>query len=301
MTIDEVRKVCVVGAGTMGYLISLQCAVRGYDTVLFDISKEVLQQVPSRQKDKASRLVSQGALSQSEVDAGLARITFTTDPARAAENADLLSESVPEIIELKRKVHAQFDQLCPPHTILTTNTSSLLVSEIEGSVRRGDRFAALHFYRFGTIVDIMGGPRTSPETMEILKRFARSLGEVPIVLKKEKDGYLQNTMLFALFQAAILLVIDGYAKMEDVDRSWIAVQGYSMGPFGIMDQRGLDVYLNIAEALAHRRRGKAWKQIADFLRSYVERGDLGVKTGKGFYTYPDATFLRPGFITGQDS
>jgi len=301
MPIDEVRKVCIVGAGRMGCVIALQCAVSGYETAVFDISEEALQRAPARQKGIAEGLVALGALSQSEVDAGLARIILTTDPGQAAEDADLLSESVPEVLELKRKVHAQFDQLCPPQTIMTTNTSSLLVSEIEGSVRRGDRFAALHFHGLRTVVDIMRGPRTSPETVAILQRFARSLGQVPIVLKKEKDGYVHNTMYIALLQSAASLVLGGYADMEDVDRSWMTVHRSAVGPFGMMDGVGLDVAMNVAEAQAHRGRGEAWQQMADFLRPYVERGDLGVQTGKGFYTYPNPAFQQAGFLTGQDS
>ena len=299
MPIDEIKKVCVIGAGTMGCRISLQCAIRGYETTVYDISEEVLQQAPERHKMMADVLVSTGAVSQSEIDVGLARISFTSDPEKAAENADLLSESVPEIIDIKRKVHAQFDQICPPHTIMTTNSSSLLVSEIEDVVQRGDKFAAMHLHGFGSVVDIMRGPRTSPETVNILRRFARSLGEVPIVLKKEKDGYVHNTLFIALLQSAASLVIGGYADIEDVDRSWMAVHHSLAGPFGMMDGVGLDVAMNVAEAQAHRGRGEAWQQMAKFLRPYVERGDLGAKTGKGFYTYPNPAFQQPDFLTGK--
>lgn len=302
MPIGEVRKVCIVGAGTMGCQISLLCAIHGYKSTLFDISEEALQGTPVRQKEIAEGLVAQGAVSPSEVDAGLARITLTTDPGQAAENTDLLSESVPESLDLKRKVHAQFDQLCPPHTIMTTNTSTLLVSEIEGSVRRGDRFAALHFHSgLGSLVDIMRGPRTSPETVDILKRFTRSLGEVPMVMKKEKGGYLYNTMLGALVRAALSLVIGGYAEVEDVDRAYMLVTKLPGGPFGGMDGVGLDVGLDCGKALFREESEVSKQQILDFLRPYVERGDLGVKTGKGFYNYPNPTFQQPDFLTGQDS
>lgn len=297
MPIREIRKVCVVGSGTMGCRISLQCAIGGYETVVYDISEEALQRAPDRQKAMAGMIALSGAVSQREIDAGLAHLTFTSNPVKAAENADLLSESVPEIIKVKRRVHAQFDQLCPPHTIMTTNSSSLLVSEIEDAVKRGDKFAALHFHGFRQVVDIMRGPRTSPETVEILKRFARSLEEIPILLKKEKDGYLHNTMLIALLESAASLVLGGYSDIEDVDRSWMKVAGVQRGPFGMMDAIGLNVCLNIAEAQASRTKEKSWKQMADFLRPYVERGDLGAKTGKGFYTYPDPAFLQPDFLT----
>ena len=303
MPIDEVRKVCIVGAGTMGCRISLLCAIRGYETAVYDVSEEALQRAPSRQKETADLLVAQGTLKPGEVDAGLARITFTTDPGQAAENADLLSESAPEVLDLKRKVHAQFDQLCPPHTIMTTNTSSLLVSDIEGSVRRGDKFAALHFHGgWGSLVDIMRGPRTSPETVDILQRFARSLGEVPMVMKKEKGGYIHNTLLGSLIRAALSLVAGGYAEVEDVDRAYMLVTGLPAGPFIIMDGVGLDVVIDAGRSLIGQEGEEiSPEQIADFLRLYVERGDLGMKTGKGFYTYPNPAFQQPDFLTGQDS
>ena len=301
MPTDEVRRVCVAGAGTMGLRISLQCAIRGYQTAIYDISQQALNQVPERHQRIAEQIVALGVVSQSEVEAGLRRITITPDPEKAAEDADLLSESVPEIVDTKRQVHAQFDRLCPAHTIMTTNTSSLLVSEIEDVVQRGDKFAALHFHGFGTVVDIMPGPRTSPETVDTLRRFARSLGEIPIVLKKEKDGYVHNTMYIALLQAAASLVIGGYADIEDVDRSWMAVHHAAAGPFGMLDGVGLDVAMNVAEAQANRGRGEQWRQMADFLRPYVERGELGMKTGKGFYTYPNPAYQQPDFLAVGDS
>ena len=301
MPIDEVGKVCIVGAGTMGHRIALMCAIHGYDTAVYDISEEALQQALTRQKKTAEQMVAWGAFSQSEVDAGMTRITYTTDPGQAAENADLLSESVPEVVDLKRQIHAQFDQLCPPHAILTTNTSSLLVSDIESAVRRGDKFAAMHFHGgLRSLVDIMRGPRTSPETVDTLKRFARSLGEVPMVMKKEKGGYLFNTILGAILQAALSLVAGGYADVEDVDRAYMLVTRNPAGPFGMIDGVGLDVILDAGQSLSGQGEAVNPQQLQDFLRPYFERGDLGLKTGKGFYTYPNPAFQQPDFLTGQE-
>jgi 3-hydroxybutyryl-CoA dehydrogenase len=300
MPIDEVKKVCVVGAGTMGCRISLICAIHGYETIVYDISEEARQRAPSRQKEMAERFITLGGVSQAEIDAGLARMTFTGDAEEAAQNADLLSESVFEVTELKRKVHAQFDQLCPPHTILTTNTSSLLVSDIEDAVRRGDKFAAMHFHGgMGSLVDIMKGPRTSPETVDILKRFARSLGEIPMVMKKEKGGYLYNTLLGGLLRAAWELVIGGYADPQDVDRAYMLVTKNPMGPFGIMDAIGLNVIADAGSAMRSQVEEYTPEQHAELLRPFIERGDLGMKTGKGFYTYPNPAYQQPWFLKGE--
>lgn len=299
MPIGEVKKVCVVGAGTMGCRISLQCAIRGYETTIYDVSEEAVQRAPARQKEMAERIVSLGGLRQEEVDSGLTRITFTTDPEKAAEKADLLSESVFEVTELKREVHAQFDKLCPPQTILTTNTSSLLVSDIEDAVSRGDKFAAMHFHGIGSLVDIMRGPRTSDETVDILKRFARSLGEVPMVMKKEKGGYLHNTMLGGLLGAAWELVIGGYASPQDVDRAYMLVTRNPIGPFGMMDAIGLNVIADAGSATRSQVEEFPPEQRGEFIRPYIERGELGIKTGKGFYTYPNPAYQQPEFLTGK--
>ena len=300
MPIDGVKKVCVVGAGTMGSRISLQCAVHGYETVVYDVSKEALQRAPARQKEMAERMVTLQGLSPGEVDASLARITFTLDPEKAAANADLLSESVFEVVELKRKVHAQFDQLCPAHTILTTNTSSLLVSDIEDAVHRGDKFAAMHFHGIASLVDIMGGPRTSPETVDILKRFARSLGEVPMVMKKEKGGYLYNTLLGGLLRAAWELVVGGYAEPKEVDRAYMLVTKNPVGPFGMMDAIGLNVIADAGGATRAQVEEFTPQQSGEFLRPYIEKGELGIKTGKGFYKYPNPAYQQPDFLTGKE-
>jgi len=301
MPIDEVKKVCVVGAGTMGSRISLMCAARGYETSVYDNSEEALQRAPQRQKEMAERMIMMGGIKQGEIDDGLKRITFTADPEKAAEKADLVSESVFEVVDLKRKVHAQFDQLCPPHTILTTNTSSLLVSDIEGAVGRGDKFAAMHFHGgLGSLVDIMRGPRTSDETVEILKRFARSIGEVPMVMKKEKGGYLYNSILGGILGAAWGLVLGGYAEPEDVDRAYMLVTRQAVGPFGIMDAIGLNVIMDAASGGGLEREEFTLKQAADYLRPYIKRGDLGMKTGKGFYNYPNPSYQQPEFVSGDD-
>jgi 3-hydroxyacyl-CoA dehydrogenase len=299
---DEVKKVCVLGAGTMGSRISLMSAVRGgYEVSVYDISEEALQNCPQRQKQMGAMMISAGAVSQEELDAGMDRINYTTDPAEASENADILSESVAEIIEVKRQTHAQFDKLCPPHTILTTNTSSLLVSDIEDAVSRGDKFAALHFHGgLGSLADIMRGPRTSDETVESLKRFAYSIGEVPMVMKKEKGGYLYNTILGGLLRSALTLAAGGYGDPQDIDRAYMLVTRQPMGPFGMMDGIGLNIVFEAGQGLIRDDPEVTQEQMMAFVRSYMERGELGMKTGKGFYTYPDPAFRQPGFLTGRD-
>ncbi|MBW1710961.1 MAG: 3-hydroxyacyl-CoA dehydrogenase [Deltaproteobacteria bacterium] len=301
MTIEEIKKVCFVGAGTMGCFNSMVTGIAGYDAVVYDVSPEALKHAPERQREIGAHLIETGVLTQDVIDAGLTHITFTEDPKEAVEEADLLSESVFERLELKRETHKQFDEICPPRMIQTTNTSSLLVSDIESAVKRGDRFAALHFHLMASFVDIAGGPRTSPETIDILKRFARSLGQTPIVLKKEKAGYLHNTMLGAFLNSALMLVIDDYADIRDVDRSWMLAHQGQAGPFVMIDGIGLNVLYDAAmEGAKDAVFGEAAQKVVDFMRPYIERGDLGAKTGKGFYTYPDPEWQKPEFLSGEE-
>jgi 3-hydroxybutyryl-CoA dehydrogenase len=296
MPIEEIQKVCFIGAGTMGCFNSLVTAIFGYDCIVYDISAEALAAAPGRQKELGAMAIQMGKLTQELLDGGLSRITYTDDLKAAVAGADLVSESVLERLDLKRKVHAELDAVCPGKTILTTNTSYLLVSEIEDAVGRGDKFAALHFHLGGALLDVVGGPRTSPETIDILKRFARSIMQTPVVGKKEKDGYLFNSIIFAMFKTAINLVAGGYATHEDVDKSYMAALGLPVGPFGSMDMVGLDIILETLESQATRRDSDGCKTAVGLIAPMVERGDLGFKTGKGFYTYPGAAYQQPDFL-----
>jgi 3-hydroxyacyl-CoA dehydrogenase len=300
MPIDEVKKVSVLGAGTMGSEIAMLCTYSGYEATAYDVSEEVLQLAPVRQKELLAVPVLMGIITESqqkEMKAAVDRIKMTTDPEETARDADLLIEAVPEKLELKREIHGRFDQLCPPHTIMTTNTSSLRVSDIEDAVRRGDKFAALHFHTgLGALVDIMRGPRTSQQTVDILRRFVFSLGRVPHVMKKEKGGYLYNTILGAYLRAALSLVIHGYAEPEEVDRAYMLVSRSAFGPFGAMDVVGLNIVLDAGLGLIAAEDEASPQEIADFLQPYIERGALGIKTGKGFYTYPNPAFQQSDFL-----
>jgi enoyl-CoA hydratase/3-hydroxyacyl-CoA dehydrogenase len=300
--IDGIKKVCFVGAGTMGCYNSLINAIAGYDVILYDISEEVLERVPERQREWGAFLIEQETIDQEKLEAGLSRISRTSDPTEAVQNVDLLSESVFERLELKRQVHRQFDALLSPHAIMTTNTSTLLLSDIECVVHRGEKFAAMHFHQPSPLVDIVAGPRTSPETIDTLKRFVQSQGQTYILLKKERAGYLHNAMYSSLLGTAMILVVVGGADFQDVDRAWMLNQNSEVGPFGMMDFVGLNIVMDAIEGTIERgdeMMGGA-ELLGDFLGSYIKRGDLGVKTGRGFYTYPEPAFQKPDFMAGRE-
>lgn len=302
MDIEQIRTVFVIGSGTMGQQIGLQCAMHGYEVLLYDIAQGALQDAEAQIKAYAAGLVSQNRLVIPEAEATLARIRYTFNPLDAAE-ADLVSESVPEDPALKASVFAQFHQICQPHAIFTTNTSTLIPSMFAAATGRPGQFAALHFHSYvwdSNVVDIMPHPGTTPETVAVLQAFAKRIGQIAILLQKENYQYVFNAMLGALNTAALKLAVDGVAVVEDIDRAWMGVMKTGIGPFGIMDLVGLKTVWDITQYWATVTGDEQLHANADFLKPYVEQEWLGIKSGRGFYTYPDPTYARPDFLSIDD-
>jgi 3-hydroxyacyl-CoA dehydrogenase len=297
MTIPEISTVCYVGAGTMGCYNSLAAAVSGYHVVLYDVDEQTLQQVGERHREMASMLVGGGYCTHEDIAAALQRISLEANLARATAEADLVSESVVENLDVKRGVHRQLDVTCPSDTILTTNSSALPVSAIEDVVARGSRFAALHSHLGSPLVDIVGGPRTDPAVIDVLKRYVESTKGVPLVLNKEYPGYVLNAMLGPVLGTALALVIDNVASREDIDRSWMLNRRAPMGPFGMMDLFGINVIFDSwQQRQLDARTGRLQPKVLELLRPYVDNGELGMKTGSGFYRYPDPAYQQAGFL-----
>jgi 3-hydroxybutyryl-CoA dehydrogenase len=300
-TIEEIQKICYVGAGTMGCANSLVAAVSGYDVVIYDVSSESLAQVTDKHREMGTFLVGSGYCSAEELEASAARISCVQDLQLAVADADLVSESVIEDLGVKRDVFDELDKLCPPKTILTTNTSGFLVSDIEDVVEHGDRFAALHSHYGSPLIDIVRGPRTSDATIDILERYVTSLKCVPLVLHRENRGYVLNAMLGPVLTVALILVVEGIASKEQVDAAWMKHRRAPMGPFGMMDLFGLNV---VYDGWQHRepdpRVDSLKPKVTALLESYLDRGEFGTKSGKGFYSYPNPPFEEPGFLDIED-
>lgn len=296
MTIDEIKTVCYVGAGTMGCANSLVAAVSGYDVVIYDVSKDSLAQVADKHEEMGAFLVGSGYCSVEDLEASATRISCEQNLQKAVAGADLVSESVIEDLAIKRELHNELDKLCPANVILTTNTSGFLVSDIEDVVERGDRFAALHSHYGSSLIDIVGGPRTSKATIDKLERFVESMNCVPLVLHKENRGYVLNAMLGSVLSIALILVVEEIASKEQVDLAWMTHRRAPMGPFGMMDLFGLNV---VYDGWQHRESDPyvdvLKPKITRLLESYLDRGELGTKSGKGFYSYPNPAFEQADF------
>jgi 3-hydroxybutyryl-CoA dehydrogenase len=302
MNADDIRTVFLIGAGSMGQQIAMQCATHGYDVIVYDVKQEALDAGDSRVREFFDHRVGEGELTRAEADLALARIRYTLDPQEGA-TADLVSESVPEIVELKGKVFAQFNAICPPHTIFTSNTSTLVPSQYAEATGRLGKFLAMHFYQMvwqQRLTDIMPHPGTSPETIEVCTEFARRIGQVPMVLKKEHPEYVMNSFYGVLHLTAAKLYFRGIASFQDIDRAWMLSMGKPSGPFGSLDSVGLDLSWQHIQNKANDTGDPEFQAMADWLkREYIDKGYLGVKSGRGFYTYPDPEFAQPDFLSTE--
>ena len=290
MKAEDIRRVLIVGAGTMGQQIALQCAAHGFDVVMLDQAQEAVDQARARLAGLAEHLSGDPVFDGVDLGAAVRGIESTTDTAAAAAEADLVSESVPEDPELKGRVLAGLNRLCPARTVFTTNTSSLLPSMFAEASGRASQFAALHFHQpvwSANVVDVMPHDGTSAETIEILLGFAERIGQVPIRLQRESYGYVFNAMYNALNREAMTLAANGVASIEDIDRAWTTVTKMPNGPFGMLDHVGIDTAWHITDYWARTLKDPQLDRNAAFLKSYLDQGRAGVKTGKGFYDYPE--------------
>jgi 3-hydroxybutyryl-CoA dehydrogenase len=302
MDITEIRSVLIIGAGTMGQQIGLQCAMYGYQVTLYDQEPAALERAMVQIKNYADQLVKAGRLTGLAASEVLSRVNINSDPADAAAEADLVSESIPEDPTLKGEVFAQFNELCPPRTIFTTNTSSLVPSMFATATGRPEKFAAFHFHQVvweSNVVDVMPHPGTDPQVVTLLETFGRKIGQIPIVLETEQHGYVFNTMLNALNGAALTLAANGITPINNIDRAWMGVMKMPIGPMGILDIVGLDTAWHITDYWARTLNNPQMQTNASFLKAYVDQGHLGVKSGSGFYSYPEPAYQQPGFLTGE--
>ena len=281
---SDITTVAVLGTGVLGSQIAFQTAYSGFDVIAYDISDEALAAAKERfQRLVATYKAEVPGAARGKADETLGRLTLTTDLAEAAQ-ADLIIEAVPEILDVKRETYEKLAQLAPAETIFATNSSTLLPSDLVEWTGRPERFLALHFanrvWKFNT-GEVMGTPQTDPAVFDQIVRFAGDIGMVPIPIHKEKAGYVLNTLLVPLLNAAMGLAGGGYAEVEDIDWTWRIATGAPLGPFQILDVIGLNTPYNI---LTHGPEGDP--EIAAWLKeNYIDKGRTGVGTGEGFYSY----------------
>ena len=290
----EIKKVCILGAGTLGSRVALQSALSGYDVSVYDVHEKSLESSKTVMAKILKQLEQAGEISEDTGSTAMGRILFTLSDQEAVADADIINESVTEDVEIKQKVWQKFGQIAPEKTIFTTNTSFLLPSMFADHSGRPERFCALHFHDvfYSKVVDIMPHPGTDTHLIPVLESFGKSLHQVPVIVRKENHGYIFNSMLMAFIGAAGKLLTGEVASIEDIDKSWMVNFNMPMGPFGILDSIGLDTAWHVT----HKMPDKASQAFAALLKEYIDTDKLGEKTGEGFYKYPKPAYKARDFI-----
>lgn len=282
---SAVRKVAVLGAGTMGNGIAQVCATAGMEVAMRDVEQAFLERGLQQIDKSLAKLLEKGALSEESRAATRARIRTTTDLKSAVEDADLVVEAIPERMELKIETFAFLGQHAPKHAILGTNTSSLSVTEIAAASGDPARVVGLHFFNpvpLMKLLEIVRGLGTADATIDAARAFAERIGKEPIVVK-DFPGFATSRLGVILGVEAIRMLESGVASAEDIDKAMKLGYRHPMGPLELGDLVGLDVRLAILEHL-HKELGEQFRPPA-LLRQMVRAGKLGRKSGEGFYKY----------------
>jgi len=296
-----IKKISVIGLGTLGTQIAIQAAYYGCEVRGYDQDPEIFPKTIQKVKGMMKFLGKGPTMPAEEWEKAASKVNVVKDLADALRGADLVIEAVPENLELKRSVWARLDSLAPKQALLATNSSSIPVSRIESATGRPEKCLNIHFYQPGigmNIVDVMGGTKTSPETIEAARQFVRSIHCIPLGVKKEILGFCFNSVWRAIKKQALYMWGNGFVDFQDIDRAWMVFTNQASGPFGMMDLVGLDVVYDIE--MSYYNDSKDPRDVPPkAFQEMIARKELGVKTGKGFYTYPNPEYTNPDFLEGK--
>ena len=279
------KKIVVIGGGTMGLDIAQVFAKKGYDVVVRDINDQIIQASEARLNKSLDKLVAKGKLDEAGKAAITGKMTFTTDLNLAAD-ADLVVEAAVENLDIKKSIFGELDKICKPETIRASNTSSISITAIAAATQRADRFIGMHFFNPATVmklVEVIRGANTSEETFKTVYALAQEIGKEPVEVA-EAPGFVVNKILIPMINEAADLVYTGVATAEDVDKAMQLGANHPMGPLHLGDLVGLDVCLAIMDTIYNETHDSKYRASL-LMRKLVRAGHLGRKTGKGFFDY----------------
>lgn len=290
--------VAIIGTGILGAQIAMLAAYAGYTVKIFDPHKDAFKETYNKIKSDLKAKQVNPFIPWEDWDKCKDAVEQTTSLQEAVKDADLIIESAPENVQLKNEVFKELGQCAPPHAIIATNSSSIPVSKMEASSGRPEKCLNIHFYfplQGVNMVDIMGGSKTLPEVMQRGFDWIISIGCIPLKVNKEILGFCFNRVWRAIKREVLFMWANGYVDFRDSDRAWMVFTKMKEGPFALMDKVGLDVIYDI-EMVYYNNSNDPKDKPPDALREMIERGELGVKSGKGFYEYPNPEFLQPEFL-----
>ncbi len=295
----EIERVCVIGAGFMGQQIATVAVMCGNIVTAFDPGPDA----PAKAMEELKKIFAlQGNQEQEKNLIEMKeKIKYCENLANAVADTDLIIEAVPEKMDLKKEILAQIDKEAPSSAIIASNSSSIPVVKLEDAIKRKDKVLNIHFDApliQRPMVDIMPGTATSNETIEKAIAWAESIGCVPVVVKKPIMGYLGNRLWRVVKRESLMLWDEGYGDVTEIDRAWMLQFGVDLGPFAMMDAVGLDVVYDI-EMAYYNESGDPKDKPPDALKEMIDKGELGLKTNKGFYNWSDPEFLKPDFLKKQ--
>ena len=281
-----VKKLAVIGAGLMGAGIAQVSAQAGYDVVLQDVTDEALARGRDGIATSYAKFVAKGKLAEQDAEAALARITTTTE-LDAAADADLVVEAVFERIDVKREIFRTLDRLVGEDTVLASNTSAIPITKIAAATARPERVVGTHFFSpvpMMQLCELVRGYKTSDETLARAREFAESTGKTCIVVNRDVAGFVTTRLISALVVEAAKLYESGVATAEDIDIACKLGFGHTMGPLATTDLTGVDILLHAADNIYTESQDEKFAP-PEVMRRMVDAGDLGRKSGQGFYTY----------------
>jgi len=290
MRVEDIRRVAVIGFGTMGSGIAQVVAQAGYEVIARDVTDDILKRGLEMIKSGPfglEKAVEKGKITREQADAALSRIKVTTDLAVAVKEADFIIEAVFENLDLKKKVFREVDELAPRHAIIVSNTSTLSITALASATKRPDKVAGMHFFNPAQVmrlVEVIRGLQTSDETIEVVKGLAQRLGKTPVIVNKDVPGFVANRIGIPAMLEAIRLYEEGVASAQDIDNAMKLGYNWPMGPLELADLVGLDVLLDSSESIYIETRDPKYNPPV-LLRQMVRAGWLGRKTKRGFYTY----------------
>ncbi|MEA5429417.1 3-hydroxyacyl-CoA dehydrogenase family protein [Arcicella lustrica] len=283
----EIQKIAVIGAGNMGHQIAMCAALSGFSVKCTDSNPDILEKAISFAENYLKERVAKGKLSEEAAKQVQTNIAFTLSLEESVTDADLVIEAIIEKLDIKRKLFAELDNLCPTHTILATNSSYIVSSKIADATNRPDRVCNMHFFNPALVmkcVEVVKGSHVSEETAESVMNVATKMSKTPVLLHKEIYGFLVNRLLQATRQEALKLLDMGVASFEDIDTAAKNGLGYPMGPFSLLDLTGIDLAYHVGMEKYSESGDPADRPSPTVVEKYT-KGEWGKKAGKGFYDY----------------